>query len=49
MEDYMLALGSDDDDFSEYGDVQFQFGQQAMLNNNDSGVRFNYSKQLFNY
>lgn len=37
MEDYMLALGSDDDDFSEYGDVQFQFGQQAMLNNNDSG------------
>ena len=29
MEDYMNALGSDDDDFSEYGDFHFNFARHA--------------------
>jgi len=36
MEDYMHGIVSDDDDFSDYGDFQFNFARQA-FHNNDSG------------
>ena len=42
MEDYMHGIVSDDDDFSDYGDFQFNFARQA-FHNNDSGVRSNLS------
>ena len=46
MEDYMHGIVSDDDDFSDYGDFQFNFARQA-FHNNDSGVISNLTNKSF--